>query len=86
MLYNLLVFREDIPVSISAVKHDRYFVQAVSNAICNALVGVMFTIKFYDNGIVIDSPNLSDTFLGTTIPFIYMSRKIELRVFPHTFS
>lgn len=86
MLYHLLVFRGDIPVSISAVKNDRYFSHAVSNAIYKALVGSLYTIKIYDNGIVVDGTNIPERFLGSTIPFVYQNRTVELRVLPYTLS
>lgn len=85
-MYHLTVFCGGIPVSISAVRHDKHFYQAISNAICNKLVGAMFTIKVYDNGVVLDSSPLHESFLGSTLPFVYGNRRLELRVYPETLS
>lgn len=85
-LYGLTVFCGGIPVSISAVKNDRHFYQAISNTIYQQTPGVRFTMNIYDNGIIVQSTTVSDTFLGRTLSFVYQNRKLELRVYPETLS
>jgi hypothetical protein len=83
--YFLQVFCGGIPVSISAVKNERIFFHTVSRVLHNTLVGAMFTMKIYDGGITVESGNITDKFLESTIPFVYQNRKLELRVYPETF-
>lgn len=85
-IYHLAVFCGGIQVSISAVKREKQFFQALSKAVNDRLVGVLFTMNVYDNGVVIESGNISEKFLGSTIPFVYGSRQLELRVYPETLS
>jgi hypothetical protein len=85
-LYGLTVFCGGIPVSIAAVKNDRHFYHAISNTIYKNLVGVRFTMNVYDNGVVLQSTTIPETFLGSTLPFVYQNRKLELRVYPETLS
>ena len=81
-LYHLGVFCGGIQVSISAVKNDRHLYHAFSKALSERLVGAFFTMKVHDSGIIIESGNISDSFLGMTIPIVYGNRIIELRVYP----
>lgn len=83
--YFLQVFCGGIPVSISAVKNERLFFHTVSRVIYSTLVGALLTIRIHDDGIIVESVNVSDNFLGTTIPLVYQSRKLELKVYPETF-
>lgn len=85
-IYHLGVFCEGIQVSISAVRRDKNFYNAVSKVIHETLIGALFTMKVYDGGVIIDGSNISDKFLGTTIPFVYGKRSVELRVYPETLS
>ena len=84
--YLVQVFNGDIPVSISAVKNERIFFHTISKTLHEKLVGCLFTITLYDVGILVESGNISDKFLGTIIPFVYQNRKLELRVYPETLS
>lgn len=84
--YHLGVFCGGVEVSISAVRHDKHFLQALSKAVNDKLVGVFFTMNVYDIGVIIKSGNISDKFLGSTIPFVYQNRQLELRVYPETLS
>jgi hypothetical protein len=81
-LYCIQVFCGGIPCSISAVKNERIFFHTISKVLHDTLVGAMFTMKVYDGGIIVESGNISDKFLGTTMPFVYQNRKLELRVYP----
>ncbi len=83
--YYIQVFCGGIPVSISAVKNEKFFFHTISKVIHNTLVGAMFTMKICDDGITVESGNISDNFLGATIPFVYQNRKLELRVYPEVF-
>jgi len=83
--YCIQVFCGGIPVSISAVRHDKQFYQAISKVLYNVLAGALFTMTIYDHGIILESGNISDKFLGSTIPFVYQTRKLELRVYPEMF-
>lgn len=85
-LYHIGVFCGGIQVSISAVRRNKHFFQAISKAINDALVGTLFTMNVYDGGVVVDGSNVSEKFLGSTIPFVYQNRKLELQVYPYTLS
>lgn len=85
-VYGLTVFCGGIPVSIAAVKNDRHFYQAVSNAVYKSLPGVHFTMNIYENGLILHSTMIPETFLGSTILFVHQNRKLELRVYPETLS
>jgi hypothetical protein len=84
--YHLQVFCGGIPVSISAVKNERIFFQTISKLLSDTLVGAMFTMRLHDEGIIVESGNITNKFLGSTIPFVYQNRKLELRVYPETLS
>lgn len=83
--YCIQVFCGGIPVSITAVKNDRIFCQTVSKILYDLLVGAMFTLRIHNDGIIIESDNISDKFLGSTMPFVYQNRRLELRVYPEAF-
>jgi hypothetical protein len=83
--YYLQVFFGGIPVSISAVKNEKFFFQSVSNAIYKTLPGVHFMIRVYNEGIVLEGDTIPERFLDSVIPFVYQNRKLELRVFPKVF-
>lgn len=85
-VYHLSVFCGGVQVSISAVRQERNFNQALSKAVYDRLVGALFTLNIYDGGVIIESSNISDAFLGSTIPFVYGNRNLELRVCPETLS
>jgi hypothetical protein len=80
--YHINVFYGNVPVSISAVKNNTHFFQALSKALYDKLIGVHFMTKVYDGGVILESDTIPDSFLGTTIPFLYHNRKVELRVYP----
>jgi hypothetical protein len=80
--YYIQIFFGGVQCSISAVKHERIFYQTISKLLHDKLAGAMFTLRVYDGGIIVESGNISDAFLGTTIPFIYQNRRLELRVYP----
>ncbi len=80
--YHVQVFCGGIQCSISAVKNERIFYQTITKLLHDRLVGALFTMRVYDGGIIIESSNISDAFLGTTIPFVYQNRRLELRVYP----
>ena len=80
--YYLQVFAGDIPVSISAVKNEKFFFRTVSQAIYNQLIGVHYMTRLHDAGIILESNNIPESFLGTIIPFVYQNRKLEMRVYP----
>lgn len=84
--YHIAVFCGGVHVSISAVKHETQFFQALSRAIYAKLAGVHFMTKVYDGGILLESNTIPDSFLGTTLSFLYQNRLIELRVYPETLS
>lgn len=84
MMYHLAVYCGGIPVSISAVRHEKFFNQVISKVLSQTLVGAFFTTRLYDGGIVVESGNISDKFLGSVIPFVYQNRRLELRVYPET--
>lgn len=86
MKYFLSVFCGGIPVSISVVRHDRQFYPAVSRALYSHLVSIYFTIQVFDEGIMIESNSIPERFVGSTIPFVFGNRKLELRVYPETLS
>ena len=81
-LYHIHVLCGGIQVSISAMKNDTKFFQTLSKAIYDKLPGVHFMTKVYNYGVILESNNIPDSFLGTTIPFVFMSRKLELQVYP----
>lgn len=83
-LYHLGVFCGGIQVSISAVKNERIFYYTIQKLLNDNLVGAMFSFKLYDGGIVVESGNIADKFLGSVIPFVYQNRRLELRVYPET--
>ena len=85
-IYHLAVFNQGVQVSISAVKNERTFYYTIQKLLNDTLVGAMFSFKLYDGGIVVESGNISDKFLGSVIPFVYQNRKLELRVYPETLS
>jgi hypothetical protein len=80
--YHIQVFCGGIQCSISAVKNERIFFHTISKVLHSTLVGAMFTMKVHDDGVIVESGNITDAFLGTTIPFIYQNRRLELRVYP----
>lgn len=84
MIYHLSVFKGGVQVSIAAVKNERNFYHSLTKAIYDKLVGVIFTMKIYDGGVVIDGSNISEKFLGSVIPFVYQNQVLELRVYPET--
>lgn len=84
MIYHLGVFKAGIQVSISAVKNERNFYYTIQKVLNNTLVGAMFSFKLYDGGVVVESGNISDKFLGSVIPFLYQNHVLELRVYPET--
>jgi hypothetical protein len=84
--YYIQVFRGGIPVSICAVKNETLFYQELSRAIYNRLSGIHFMTTIYDDGILLESNNIPDSFLGSTIPFVYRNHIVELRVYPQAFN
>lgn len=81
-IYHLAVYFGGIQVSISAVKNERNFYYTIQKVLNDTLVGAMFSFKLYDGGIVVESGNITDKFLGSVIPFVYQNRRLELRVYP----
>lgn len=84
MIYHLGVFKSGVQVSISAVKNERNFYYTIQKVLNNTLVGAMFSFNLYDGGVVVESGNISDKFLGSVIPFVYQNHTLELRVYPET--
>ena len=84
--YYIHVFCGGIQVSISAVKNETAFFQTLSRTIYNRLVGIHFMTRVSNDGVVLESTSIPDSFLGSTIPFTYQSRSLELRVYPQAFS
>lgn len=82
MIYHIGVFAGGIQVSISAVKNEKHFYYAIQKVLNDTLVGAMFGFKLYDGGVVVESGNISEKFLGSVIPFVYQNRRLELRVYP----
>lgn len=81
-IYHLAVFAGGIQVSISAVRHEKVFYYTIQKLLNDTLVGAMFSFKLYDGGVVVESGNISNKFLGSVIPFVYQNRILELRVYP----
>lgn len=83
--YYIHVVYGGVQVSISAVKHETAFFQALSRAIYDRLVGIHFMTRVCDDGIILESNSIPESFLGTTIPLLYHNRKLELQVYPEAF-
>jgi hypothetical protein len=72
------VYSKDVYVNLAGVKNDPTFKQAVVNALYPKLYGIYYTVKTENAGVVLESNSLPTSFVGTTIPFQYLSRKFEL--------
>ena len=74
------VYCGGIEVSLIAVKNDQIFFGTIARALYASLSGLHASIRIGDEGILVESPSIPNGFLGSTIPFSFQNRKLELRV------
>jgi hypothetical protein len=79
------VYCGGIEVSLIAVKKDELFFRTISRALYKYLQGLHASIRIGDEGILVESPSIPDGFLGSTIPFFFQNRALELRVMKNGF-